>query len=111
MGGGGGGGGGGSPGHSGGTIFVPTLPSGSTGQFATAWLVIGNVSVATASAAGMANLMRVLGDFTFHSFELCKGLPLALAFLASCDVNCQRWHYFCQCKNFKRSFGMEKLPS
>ena len=52
-------------------------------------MVIGNVSVATASAAGMANLMRDLGDFTFHSFELCKGLPLVLAFLAGCDVNFQ----------------------
>jgi hypothetical protein len=89
MGGGGGGGGGGSPGHSGGTMFVPTFPSGCTGQFGIAWLVIGNVSVATASAAGMANLMRELRDFKFHSFELCKGLPLALAFLASCDVNFQ----------------------
>ena len=70
-------------------MFVPTLPSGSTGQFGIAWLVMGNVSVATASAAGMANLMRDLGDFTFHSFELYEGLPLALAFLASCDVNFQ----------------------
>jgi hypothetical protein len=88
MGAGAGGGGCGSPGHPGG-MLVPTFPSGSTGQFGIAWLVIGNVSVATASAAGMANLMRELRDFKFHSFELCKGLPLALAFLASCDVNFQ----------------------